>query len=97
MLQSQKTAVKEIETTEAETRTSEDKTDSEWIKVVPIPKNMRMPEWSSNKINPAQPDAIVIQKHGETSHPEILKKIKSGQKFHILGQNVKNIRKTAKG
>ncbi|KAI8115399.1 hypothetical protein CVS40_12361 [Lucilia cuprina] len=63
-------------------------TEPKWVKVNPRARK---------KKKYTRPDALVIERCGETSYADILKKVKTDPKLVVLGQNVKSIRKTAKG
>lgn len=64
-----------------------------------------VPEWTRvrakarkrKKQQPIRPDALVIKEVGGLSYADILRKVKSEPKLDVLGQNVKKIRRTAKG
>ncbi|KAI8122658.1 hypothetical protein CVS40_6389, partial [Lucilia cuprina] len=55
------------------------------------------PNWVKKKKKYPRPDALVIETRGGISYANILKKVKTDPKLVVLGQNVKSIRKTAKG
>lgn len=80
----------------AETSQGE-RTNSDWVKVRPRAKNRKKPVKTRNRRKTGRPDALVIQTCGDTSYADILKKVKRDPKLEILGQNVNNIRKTARG
>lgn len=61
---------------------------SEWKKVRPKAKKRQ---------KPIKPDALVIKTCGDTSYADILKQVKRDPKLNVLGENVKNIRKTGSG
>ncbi|XP_017478968.1 PREDICTED: uncharacterized protein LOC108368603 [Rhagoletis zephyria] len=69
--------------------------DSEWTEVKkkekrPKPKNVA----TTGKL---RPDAIIIEKKGESSYADILKKVKSDENFKSFGDSVSKIRRTQKG
>lgn len=75
-------------TTATDVNSETAETNASWEKVRKKGKRKKIP---------ARPDAIVIQTRGESSYADILRKVKSDPKLIVLGQNVRNIRKTQKG
>lgn len=51
----------------------------------------------ANKVKPVRPEAIILQKKGETTYADMLKMIKTNQEMEELGSEVNKIRRTAKG
>ncbi|XP_037826710.1 uncharacterized protein LOC119614662 [Lucilia sericata] len=63
-------------------------TEPNWVKI-----NLK----AKKKKKYPRPDALVIETRGGISYADMLKKVKTVPKLVVLGQNVKSIRKTAKG
>lgn len=69
-------------------------TEPKWQMVRSKTRRRRKPARSTR---PARPDALLIKTCGDTSYADILRQVKTDPKLNVLGENVRNIRKTEKG